>query len=189
MLLVRACSHSARLFCFPCAVLTAAVTQASLQSMLHKILTAGPSAFNITTLLSQAAQLSSQGNRQHTHLHSDIHSLCSFTHSLGHGCFMSRLESLVYLFIFFLPIGLLPHVLLIRCIVLKAVFNAQVMHQLDYYKWMVHKMFCMNLIWIKFMHKTWDDSCVFMALCRIAIRTLFSDVNFIAVFNIFVYTC
>ncbi|KAK2858666.1 hypothetical protein Q5P01_003286 [Channa striata] len=41
-------------------VLTAAVTQASLQSMLHKILTAGPSAFNITTILSQAAQLSSQ---------------------------------------------------------------------------------------------------------------------------------
>ncbi|KAJ8272684.1 hypothetical protein GJAV_G00092180 [Gymnothorax javanicus] len=39
-------------------VLTAAVTQASLQSMLHKILTAGPSAFNITALLSQAAQLS-----------------------------------------------------------------------------------------------------------------------------------
>ncbi|XP_061111577.1 WW domain-containing adapter protein with coiled-coil-like isoform X1 [Conger conger] len=38
-------------------VLTAAVTQASLQSMLHKILTAGPSAFNITALLSQAAQL------------------------------------------------------------------------------------------------------------------------------------
>lgn len=42
-------------------VLTAAVTQASLQSMLHKILTAGPSAFNITTILSQAAQLSNQG--------------------------------------------------------------------------------------------------------------------------------
>ncbi|XP_029001987.1 WW domain-containing adapter protein with coiled-coil isoform X2 [Betta splendens] len=41
-------------------VLTAAVTQASLQSMLHKILTAGPSAFNITTILSQAAQLSNQ---------------------------------------------------------------------------------------------------------------------------------
>ncbi|KAF7214458.1 WW domain-containing adapter protein with coiled-coil isoform X2 [Nothobranchius furzeri] len=41
-------------------VLTAAVTQASLQSILHKILTAGPSAFNITTILSQAAQLSSQ---------------------------------------------------------------------------------------------------------------------------------
>ncbi|XP_064202344.1 WW domain-containing adapter protein with coiled-coil-like isoform X2 [Anguilla rostrata] len=39
-------------------LLTAAVTQASLQSMLHKILTAGPSAFNITALLSQAAQLS-----------------------------------------------------------------------------------------------------------------------------------
>ncbi|CAL8312008.1 unnamed protein product [Merluccius merluccius] len=45
-------------------VLTAAVTQASLQSMLHKILTAGPSAFNITTLLSQAAQLSSQAAQQ-----------------------------------------------------------------------------------------------------------------------------
>ncbi|XP_018596867.1 WW domain-containing adapter protein with coiled-coil isoform X1 [Scleropages formosus] len=44
-------------------VLTAAVTQASLQSMLHKILTAGPSAFNITTLLSQAAQLSTQGQQ------------------------------------------------------------------------------------------------------------------------------
>jgi len=48
-------------------VLTAAVTQASLQSMLHKILTAGPSAFNITTLLSQATQLSSQGKHAHTH--------------------------------------------------------------------------------------------------------------------------
>uniref|UniRef100_A0AAY3ZU87 WW domain-containing adapter protein with coiled-coil n=1 Tax=Denticeps clupeoides TaxID=299321 RepID=A0AAY3ZU87_9TELE len=44
-------------------VLTAAVTQASLQSMLHKILTAGPSAFNITTLLSQAAQLSNQAQQ------------------------------------------------------------------------------------------------------------------------------
>ncbi|KAG7273617.1 hypothetical protein CRUP_017339 [Coryphaenoides rupestris] len=32
--------------------------------MLHKILTAGPSAFNITTLLSQAAQLSSQAAQQ-----------------------------------------------------------------------------------------------------------------------------
>lgn len=42
-------------------VLAAAVTQASLQSMLHKILTAGPSAFNITALLSQAAQHSNQG--------------------------------------------------------------------------------------------------------------------------------
>lgn len=42
-------------------VLTAAVTQASLQSMLHKILTAGPSAFNINTILTQAAQLSNQG--------------------------------------------------------------------------------------------------------------------------------
>ncbi|XP_072910839.1 WW domain-containing adapter protein with coiled-coil isoform X2 [Hemitrygon akajei] len=41
-------------------VLTAAVTQASLQSMLHKLLTTGPSALSITTLLSQAAQLSSQ---------------------------------------------------------------------------------------------------------------------------------
>ncbi|XP_013994733.1 WW domain-containing adapter protein with coiled-coil isoform X2 [Salmo salar] len=40
-------------------VLAAAVTQASLQSMLHKLLTAGPSAFNITSLLSQAAQQSS----------------------------------------------------------------------------------------------------------------------------------
>ncbi|KAI1891382.1 hypothetical protein AGOR_G00143240 [Albula goreensis] len=44
-------------------VLTAAVTQASLQSVLHKILTAGPSAFNITTLLSQAAQLSTQAQQ------------------------------------------------------------------------------------------------------------------------------
>ncbi|KAM4533665.1 WW domain-containing adapter protein with coiled-coil isoform 2-T2 [Odontesthes bonariensis] len=44
-------------------VLTAAVTQASLQSMLHKILTAGPSAFNITTILSQAAQLSNQSQQ------------------------------------------------------------------------------------------------------------------------------
>ncbi|XP_068091821.1 WW domain-containing adapter protein with coiled-coil isoform X3 [Hyperolius riggenbachi] len=42
-------------------VLTAAVTQASLQSMLHKIITAGPSAFNITSLISQVAQLSAQG--------------------------------------------------------------------------------------------------------------------------------
>ncbi|XP_018122696.1 WW domain-containing adapter protein with coiled-coil isoform X6 [Xenopus laevis] len=41
-------------------VLTAAVTQASLQSILHKILTAGPSAFNITSLISQVAQLSAQ---------------------------------------------------------------------------------------------------------------------------------
>ncbi|XP_053714335.1 WW domain-containing adapter protein with coiled-coil isoform X3 [Synchiropus splendidus] len=45
-------------------VLTAAVTQASLQSMLHKIFTAGPSPFNITTILSQAAQLSSQAAQQ-----------------------------------------------------------------------------------------------------------------------------
>ncbi|XP_023828148.1 WW domain-containing adapter protein with coiled-coil [Salvelinus sp. IW2-2015] len=44
-------------------VLKAAVTQASLQSLLHKILTAGPSAFNITTLLSQAAQLSNQAQQ------------------------------------------------------------------------------------------------------------------------------
>lgn len=44
-------------------VLTAAVTQASLQSMLHKLFTAGPSAFNITTLLSQAAQLSTQAQQ------------------------------------------------------------------------------------------------------------------------------
>ncbi|KAM4814594.1 WW domain-containing adapter protein with coiled-coil isoform X4 [Urocitellus parryii] len=41
-------------------VLTAAVTQASLQSIIHKFLTAGPSAFNITSLISQAAQLSAQ---------------------------------------------------------------------------------------------------------------------------------
>lgn len=40
-------------------VLAAAVTQASLRSMLHKLLTAGP-AFNITALLS-AAQHSNQG--------------------------------------------------------------------------------------------------------------------------------
>lgn len=40
-------------------VLTAAVTQASLQSIIHKFLTAGPSAFNISSLISQAAQLSS----------------------------------------------------------------------------------------------------------------------------------
>lgn len=46
-------------------VLTAAVTQASLQSILHKILTAGPSAFNITSLISQAAQLSTQGIQSH----------------------------------------------------------------------------------------------------------------------------
>ncbi|XP_060048514.1 WW domain-containing adapter protein with coiled-coil isoform X4 [Erinaceus europaeus] len=41
-------------------VLTAAVTQASLQSIIHKFFTAGPSAFNITSLISQAAQLSTQ---------------------------------------------------------------------------------------------------------------------------------
>ncbi|XP_049561291.1 WW domain-containing adapter protein with coiled-coil isoform X17 [Orcinus orca] len=41
-------------------VLTAAVTQASLQSIIHKFLTAGPSAFNMTSLISQAAQLSTQ---------------------------------------------------------------------------------------------------------------------------------
>ncbi|XP_036309206.1 WW domain-containing adapter protein with coiled-coil isoform X3 [Pipistrellus kuhlii] len=41
-------------------VLTAAVTQASLQSIIHKFLTAGPSAFNLTSLISQAAQLSTQ---------------------------------------------------------------------------------------------------------------------------------
>ncbi|KAA8581004.1 hypothetical protein FQN60_013962, partial [Etheostoma spectabile] len=52
------CLHGA---CVP--ILTAAVTQASLQSMLHKILTAGPSAFNITTILSQAAQLSNQAQQ------------------------------------------------------------------------------------------------------------------------------
>ncbi|XP_052465940.1 WW domain-containing adapter protein with coiled-coil isoform X2 [Carassius gibelio] len=44
-------------------VLTAAVTQASLRSMLHKLLTAGPSAFNVTTLLSQAAQLSTEAQQ------------------------------------------------------------------------------------------------------------------------------
>uniref|UniRef100_A0A674NMJ4 WW domain containing adaptor with coiled-coil a n=1 Tax=Takifugu rubripes TaxID=31033 RepID=A0A674NMJ4_TAKRU len=44
-------------------VLTAAVTQASLQSMLHKLLTAGPSAFNLTSILSQAAQLSNQAQQ------------------------------------------------------------------------------------------------------------------------------
>ncbi|XP_053322885.1 WW domain-containing adapter protein with coiled-coil [Spea bombifrons] len=44
-------------------VLTAAVTQASLQSILHKILTAGPSAFNITSLISQVAQLSTQATQ------------------------------------------------------------------------------------------------------------------------------
>ncbi|CAB1325781.1 unnamed protein product, partial [Coregonus sp. 'balchen'] len=37
----------------------AKINEASLQSMLHKLLTAGPSAFNITALLSQAAQHSS----------------------------------------------------------------------------------------------------------------------------------
>ncbi|KAM6948743.1 WW domain-containing adapter protein with coiled-coil-like [Aplochiton taeniatus] len=40
-------------------VLAAAVTQASLRSMLHKLLSAGPSGFNITALLSQAALHSS----------------------------------------------------------------------------------------------------------------------------------
>ncbi|XP_072268776.1 WW domain-containing adapter protein with coiled-coil isoform X3 [Pyxicephalus adspersus] len=43
-------------------VLTAAVTQASLQSILHKIITGGPS-FNITTLISQVAQLSAQATQ------------------------------------------------------------------------------------------------------------------------------
>lgn len=43
-------------------VLTAAVTQASLQSILHKIITAGPS-FNITSLISQVAQLSAQATQ------------------------------------------------------------------------------------------------------------------------------
>ncbi|NXK57564.1 WAC protein, partial [Sylvietta virens] len=41
-------------------VLTAAVTQAFFFSILHKILTAGPSAFFFTSLISQAAQLSTQ---------------------------------------------------------------------------------------------------------------------------------
>lgn len=59
-------------FAFLFIVLTAAVTQASLQSMLHKILTAGPSAFNITTLLSQASQLSSQGINQFVLTHASI---------------------------------------------------------------------------------------------------------------------
>ncbi|KAM8967592.1 WW domain-containing adapter protein with coiled-coil isoform 2-T2 [Pelodytes ibericus] len=44
-------------------VLTAAVTQASLQSILHKILHAGPSPFNITSLISQVAQLSTQATQ------------------------------------------------------------------------------------------------------------------------------
>ncbi|XP_073437821.1 WW domain-containing adapter protein with coiled-coil isoform X2 [Dendrobates tinctorius] len=44
-------------------VLTAAVTQASLQSILHKFITAGPSAFNITSLISQVAQLSAQATQ------------------------------------------------------------------------------------------------------------------------------
>lgn len=47
---------------FTSGILTAAVTQASLQSIIHKFLTAGPSAFNITSLISQAAQLSTQGS-------------------------------------------------------------------------------------------------------------------------------
>ena len=40
----------------------AAVTQASLQSVIQKFLTAGPSAFNITSLISQAAQLPNQSS-------------------------------------------------------------------------------------------------------------------------------
>uniref|UniRef100_A0A673W0R7 WW domain containing adaptor with coiled-coil a n=1 Tax=Salmo trutta TaxID=8032 RepID=A0A673W0R7_SALTR len=59
-------------------VLKAAVTQASLQSLLHKILTAGPSAFNITTLLSQAAQLSQQSNQSPMSLTSDASSPRSY---------------------------------------------------------------------------------------------------------------
>uniref|UniRef100_A0A8C5HCH6 WW domain-containing protein n=1 Tax=Gouania willdenowi TaxID=441366 RepID=A0A8C5HCH6_GOUWI len=61
-------------------VLTAAVTQASLQSMLHKILTAGPSAFNITTILSQAAQLNQaqQSNQSPMSLTSDASSPRSY---------------------------------------------------------------------------------------------------------------
>ena len=42
-------------------VLRAAVTRASLPSIIHNFLTVGPSAFNITSLISQAAQLSTQG--------------------------------------------------------------------------------------------------------------------------------
>uniref|UniRef100_A0A8C5HCH7 WW domain-containing protein n=1 Tax=Gouania willdenowi TaxID=441366 RepID=A0A8C5HCH7_GOUWI len=58
----------------------AAVTQASLQSMLHKILTAGPSAFNITTILSQAAQLNQaqQSNQSPMSLTSDASSPRSY---------------------------------------------------------------------------------------------------------------
>ncbi|KAG7256046.1 hypothetical protein CRUP_020161 [Coryphaenoides rupestris] len=47
-------------------VLAAAVTQASLRTMLHKLLAAGPSGYNVTALLSQAAaaaQHSSQGEQ------------------------------------------------------------------------------------------------------------------------------
>lgn len=80
--LTASCLHllsllSCFILCVLCVsvVLTAAVTQASLQSMLHKILTAGPSAFNITTLLSQATQLSSQG----TYTHSAISLVLLFT--------------------------------------------------------------------------------------------------------------
>lgn len=94
------CALILLLFCFLFVVLTAAVTQASLQSMLHKILTAGPSAFNITTLLSQAAQLSSQGICHHTrtlafgysvplltsHTASGIGCLDSVIHFSGYNC-------------------------------------------------------------------------------------------------------
>ena len=41
-------------------VLRAAVTRASLPSIIHNFLTVGPSAFNITSLISQAAQLPTQ---------------------------------------------------------------------------------------------------------------------------------
>lgn len=54
---VCVCVHTRPSFLPP--VLAAAVTQASLQSVLHKLLTAGP-AFNVTALLS-AAQHSNQG--------------------------------------------------------------------------------------------------------------------------------
>lgn len=72
------CLHTPTVYLCFSPVLTAAVTQASLQSMLHKILTAGPSAFNITTILSQAAQLSNQGKQNHCAVTS-VPPLCSTT--------------------------------------------------------------------------------------------------------------
>lgn len=59
--------------------------------MLHKILTAGPSAFNITTILSQAAQLSNQGKEAEAWLCANIVSYMFILAGKKHGqllCFL-----------------------------------------------------------------------------------------------------